>query len=281
MAKRLFSSNSGLGSNTVMIEVTLAPPMVSIPATQAWQALEHSAKSPSKAKWLEAAGELSQEKRSVAVFCDFDGTISEHDAIVMVMERFAPPEWRGIVAAMLKEKTLTLAKGVPQLFALLPSALRPEIETFVREEVKLREGFENFLAFCKQEDIPVFVVSGGIDFLIQPVLAPFMEQITLITNEACFDGEFIGMKLPYYKPSCSLCGDCACCKIQVLDAFDAKHWAKITIGDSLSDLGMSQVADCAFARGSLLQDLTDRSKPCLSYHTFDDILNQLKERLVL
>jgi 2-hydroxy-3-keto-5-methylthiopentenyl-1-phosphate phosphatase len=31
--------------------------------------------------------------KSLVLFCDFDGTITEKDNIVAIMRRFAPPQW--------------------------------------------------------------------------------------------------------------------------------------------------------------------------------------------
>ena len=104
--------------------------------------------------------------RQPVVFCDFDGTITEVDVIQMVMSRFAPPIWKDIVSDVLDKKVLSLKEGIVQLFKLLPSTLKTEIEAFIDKAVTIRPGFPEFLDWCGVQQIPFNVVSGGVDFLL-------------------------------------------------------------------------------------------------------------------
>ena len=101
------------------------------------------------------------------IFCDFDGTITERDVIVMIMEKFAPPEWTEIKAKILYERTMTLKDGVEKLFSLIESSKKTEIIDYIKEKVKLREGFVEFLDFCEKEKIEFNVLSAGLDFFIE------------------------------------------------------------------------------------------------------------------
>lgn len=211
------------------------------------------------------------------VFCDFDGTLTQRDVVVMVMERFAPPQWQGIAHAMLEAKTLSLREGIGQLFALLPSHLAPEIEAFVRAEVTLREGFTELLATCQAQGIPFYVVSGGLDVLIQPVLQSYAGQYHLFCNVATFTHETMGVATPYLPQGvCQACNHCACCKVAVLNLHPATAWHRVAVGDGLTDWGMAHHADTVYARGSLARDMKAKGLPYTHFKTLHTVTEGLQ-----
>ena len=209
------------------------------------------------------------------IFSDFDGTITDRDAIVMTLERFAPPEWRDIARRILKERTLPVQEGIQQLYALMPSALKEDIIRFVIEEVALREGFADFMAWRKQADIPFWVVSGGLDAFITPVMDPFEGDYTLFANTAHFEEASIVVGMPYAPKDCSVCGTCACCKVEILNQWEDASTFKIAIGDSVTDFGMARVADWVFARDALAEELRQEGRTFTPFETFHDIQESL------
>jgi 2-hydroxy-3-keto-5-methylthiopentenyl-1-phosphate phosphatase len=213
------------------------------------------------------APNLFADGRRPVVFCDFDGTLTERDVVVMVMERFAPPQWRNMADAILEAKTVTLRDGIAQLFALLPSELAPAIDAFVRQQVVLRPGLDELLTLCDTHGIPFYVVSGGLDCLIRPVLQPYEGRYQLYCNQACWAGPSIGVAMPYLPQGhCDACNQCACCKVGVLQRYPATQWHRLVIGDGLTDWGMAQHADTVFARSSLARDMKQRGWP---FHPFN------------
>jgi 2-hydroxy-3-keto-5-methylthiopentenyl-1-phosphate phosphatase len=218
--------------------------------------------------------------RAPIIFCDYDGTITEEDVIQMVMRTFAPPEWKEIVADILDHRTLSINDGLKQLFALLPSAQRDDITNYVKTHVRFRSGFDDLLAFCAAHEIPFLVVSGGVDFLITPMLERLSAPLELYCNHAHFEAEYIHIETPWAPESCEPCQQCACCKIRILDKYDPDQYYRITIGDSLTDLGMTERADLAFARARLLDYVLDRQLPVTRFECFSDVQAVLASRLV-
>ena len=209
------------------------------------------------------------------IFSDFDGTITDRDAIVMTLERFAPPEWKDIARRILKERTLPVQEGIQQLYALMPSALKEDIIRFVIEEVALREGFADFMAWRKEAGIPFQVVSGGLDAFITPVMAPFEGDYTLFANTAHFEEASIVVGMPYAPKDCVVCGTCACCKVEILNQWEDASTFKIAIGDSVTDFGMARVADWVFARDALAEELDREGRTFTPFETFQDIQESL------
>jgi 2-hydroxy-3-keto-5-methylthiopentenyl-1-phosphate phosphatase len=221
----------------------------------------------------------AQALKQWVIFSDFDGTITERDAIVMSLERFAPLEWKDIARRILKERTLPVQEGIQQLYALMPSALKDDIIHFVKTEVTLRPGFDSFMAWRKQVGIPFQVVSGGLDAFIHPVLAAYEGEYTLFSNTADFEGPCIGVGMPYAPKDCEVCGTCACCKVAVLNQWETSQTFKIAIGDSVTDFGMARVADFVFAREALAEQLTQEGRAFTLFESFHDI-QQVLQRLL-
>ncbi|XVJ51011.1 MAG: MtnX-like HAD-IB family phosphatase [Vampirovibrio sp.] len=219
-----------------------------------------------------------QAPPSWVIFSDFDGTITEMDAIVMTMERFAPPQWKTIATRILKERSLSVKEGIQALYALMPSDLKQEIIRFMEEELVLRAGFSEFMAWRKAQAIPFQVVSGGLDAFILPALKAFEGDYTLFSNIANFQKATIQVEMPYAPVDCAVCNSCACCKVMVLNQWDSTTTFKIAVGDSVTDFGMAKVADWVFARDALAEELQHLGLSFTPYETFNDIQQALEQR---
>lgn len=220
---------------------------------------------------------LMIHQKPIVIFSDYDGTITQEDAIVQTMKRFAPPEWKAIAHAILETRTLTIQAGIQQLYGLLPYALKQDIIEFNLAHIPLRVGFDRLMHFCQNHAVPFWVVSGGVDAFITPKLAPWAGQYQLFANTLgtpTADGK-MSLGLPYAPQACEPCGNCACCKVEILAQWPAQQYYRIVIGDSVTDIGMATVADRVYARAALQ---TDCEKLGIAYHpyeTFDDIVADL------
>ena len=220
------------------------------------------------------------ESKTPIIFSDFDGTITEHDVIISIMEKFAPPEWIDIKNKILYERTVTLKAGVEKLFSLIESSKKNEITNFVKEKAKLREGFADFLNFCKEENIEFNVLSGGLDFHIEPVLEKFRNKLKIFCNKANFSSKNIKIDYEYLPKNCTLCGDCGFCKIEVIEKYPKEKFIRILIGDSLTDLAASKVVDVVFARGDLIKYLEQEKISFIPFNDFHEVKEQLVQKLL-
>ena len=89
-----------------------------------------------------------------AIFCDFDGTITNSDNIVSIMKHFSPEGWKNIVDGVLSQ-TVSISAGVGEMFSLLDSSLKEEIIDYVKTTAKIRPGFAEFVRFTKEQGIPL------------------------------------------------------------------------------------------------------------------------------
>ncbi|MCA1029415.1 2-hydroxy-3-keto-5-methylthiopentenyl-1-phosphate phosphatase [Bacillus timonensis] len=213
----------------------------------------------------------------IVVFCDFDGTITTSDNIISIMKKFAPPEWEGIKDSILSQQ-LSIQEGVGKLFSLLPSSKKDEITQYILSHAVIREGFGEFIDFTKRRGIKLYIVSGGIDFFVKPLLEKYVSFEQIYCNESNFDKETIEIIWPY------TCDDdcdnrCGCCKPSLLRKLASLDDYKIVIGDSITDLQAAKSADKVIATDFLLQKCEELQLHHSPFTSFFDVISILNERL--
>ncbi|HZG55074.1 2-hydroxy-3-keto-5-methylthiopentenyl-1-phosphate phosphatase [Paenibacillus sp.] len=216
-----------------------------------------------------------QDKQPI-VFCDFDGTITLSDNIVAIMKHFDPPGWNGIVQDIISGAK-SIRQGVGELFALLPSSRKQEVEDYVLQSAGIRPGFADLLALCKRKNIPFYVTSGGIDFFLRPLLAPYdIEESHIYCNSADFSKPHIEIVWPH--PCDDECrNDCGMCKTRVIRRFPKERYYRMLIGDSVTDFEGAKLADLVFARSHLATRCKELGLPHYEYDTFFDVIEVLEE----
>jgi 2-hydroxy-3-keto-5-methylthiopentenyl-1-phosphate phosphatase len=205
------------------------------------------------------------------LFCDFDGTITLKGMVDEVGEVFVGETWLALKQKMLERK-LSLLEGVAMAFETIPSSRREEIIDHVKQAAKIRPGFMELLDYCKVGGIPFIVVSGGVDFFMEPVLKPYVRSISRAYSlESDFSHKNLRLVHKYS------CGECGLCKLKVMEEYPGR--TRILIGDGLTDLHGAQHADLVFARASLAKYLDQEGRPYLPYETFFDVIHGLNDFL--
>ncbi|USG66726.1 2-hydroxy-3-keto-5-methylthiopentenyl-1-phosphate phosphatase [Brevibacillus ruminantium] len=213
--------------------------------------------------------------KQLVLFCDFDGTITEKDNIVAIMRRYAPPEREELIEQILTQK-VSIQEGVGALFQLLPSELKQEIIDFIVAEATIRPGFAEFVHFCREQGIELLITSGGIDFFVEPILAPYELDVPIYCNGSDFSGPRITITWPH---SCDeQCQNrCGMCKTTIIRRYDPEHYYRIVIGDSITDLAGAKIADFVIARSLLEQKSEELGLPYRPFSTFHDVIAILQE----
>ncbi|HBZ81450.1 MULTISPECIES: 2-hydroxy-3-keto-5-methylthiopentenyl-1-phosphate phosphatase [Brevibacillus] len=220
--------------------------------------------------------------KKLVLFCDFDGTITEKDNIVAIVKKFAPPEWEALTEQILSQK-ISVQEGVGKLFQLLPSSLRQNIVDYIVNEATIRPGFADFVRFCREEGIELLITSGGIDFFVKPILAPFdLDHVPIYCNGSDFSGENITITWPH---SCDehCTNGCGMCKTTIIRRYDPATHYRVVIGDSITDLAGAKIADFVIARSFLAQKAKELQLSHSTFATFHDViatLTQLKQEVV-
>ncbi|KAF0816187.1 MULTISPECIES: 2-hydroxy-3-keto-5-methylthiopentenyl-1-phosphate phosphatase [unclassified Cytobacillus] len=211
----------------------------------------------------------------IGVFCDFDGTITESDNIINIMKHFAPPQWEGIKNQVLNQE-ISIKEGVGKMFSLLPSNLKGDLTDFILENAKIRDGFQLFADYLAQENIPLYIVSGGIDFFVTPVLEKYGPFKAVFCNSSDFSGDKIKILWPHScDEKCE--NNCGCCKPSIMRRLEDEDTLKVVIGDSVTDLEAAKQADFVIARDLLLEKSKEMNLNHNSFETFYDCIEVIKK----
>lgn len=209
------------------------------------------------------------------IFCDFDGTVTNKDNIVSIMRHFNPPGWEKWKDGVLSQ-SISIQEGVGKMFRLLPTSLKEEITQFVLETSEIREGFSDFVQYTKKQEIPLYIVSGGIDFFVKPMLQPFNDITGIYCNEADFSGENIQINWPHFCDDKCSNQNCGCCKPTIIRNISNANTHSIVIGDSVTDVEAAKMADTVISRDYLSERCEALSIPYQPFHTFYDCIDILE-----
>jgi 2,3-diketo-5-methylthio-1-phosphopentane phosphatase len=199
-----------------------------------------------------------------AIACDFDGTIAKIDVTDGVLTRFARPEWEDVEAEWKAGKI-----GSRECMALqiaLVQASRQQLDAFL-DTVEIDPAFPAFVADCRARNVPIRVVSDGLDYAIRRILGrhglgdlPVAANRLVETTQGQWKLEF-----PYFRQNCSaLSGTCKC-------ALAAENGLRRTllIGDGTSDFCLAGDADYVFAKHKLLAHCLQKGIPHRAFAGFD------------
>ena len=205
------------------------------------------------------------------VFCDFDGTITDEDTFVSILEKFTP-EIAIRLLPMVFSRKITLLEGIRQTIGSIPSIYYPQIIEHIAHR-PVRGGLKELIDFLNNHHIPFVVISGG---LIDVVRAVLEEQQLLDGVTAIYAGEIdaTGEYLRVYSDLESETELVA--KAIAMSRYPATE--KIAIGDSVTDINMSLAADLVFARDRLKTYLDAEDKDYLQWRDFNDVRDCLAQR---
>jgi len=203
--------------------------------------------------------------------CDFDGTIIRNNLSVLLREHFARGNWRKIEDDYFHGR-LTVEQSNKLQFALIKEP-KERLQEFVRQHFELRPGFAEFVRYCQDSAIPFVIVSSGLDFYIEPVLAQIgMTDLELHCGQTSFGRN--GIAVSYMDLEGNIVNEGF--KYKCLTWLKKRDKDVIYIGDGLSDLEAARQADHIFATDHLLKLLRAQSIPCSSFSDFHDLLRQLR-----
>jgi 2,3-diketo-5-methylthio-1-phosphopentane phosphatase len=205
-----------------------------------------------------------------ALFLDFDNTITLGDVLDRVIERYSVTEaWREWEAEWQAGRMSTHECLRRQIGDLRASP--EELRRFM-SGVAIDPAFARIVAWAAANGVDLRILSDNFSPLIHAILDHHgLPAVPVFANELVFSAGRLEARFPFRDPACARC---AHCKGQHLRA--AKGRPRIYVGDGLSDVCPSLVADVVFAKDSLAADLARRGVPFRPYLTLDDVLGYLE-----
>lgn len=212
----------------------------------------------------------------IAVFCDFDGTITIEDSGDKFFQRFSP-EFAS-AHADLDAGASSVAEYYRRTAALLPKDLSvAELEDFARD-CPIDPYFSVFAAFCREHGIPLGIISDGFDAYINPIVRQnriFPDFLVSNTMQPNHNGEMEPIFLE--ADEACLCSHlCASCKRNAMLKRVHPDSVIVYIGDGRSDQCAALHADVIFAKKQLASFCATERVPHHNFHSFFDILRILR-----
>jgi len=133
----------------------------------------------------------------------------------------------------------------------------------------MRAGFVELLDFLDAEKVPLIVVSGGLQGMVEVVLGDLKQRVHAIHAIAIDPSqEYLQIHSDYEY------GTELVAKVKVIEAYGATE--AIAIGDSITDLNMALYAPTVFARDRLAVYLDQHQKAYIPWNDFFDVRDYLK-----
>jgi 2-hydroxy-3-keto-5-methylthiopentenyl-1-phosphate phosphatase len=211
--------------------------------------------------------------QSPVIVLDFDGTVTQKDIGDELCDRFAPPGWRAVDEAWIRNE-ITLPEAQRQIWGQV-RAERSEAVAFARQIAHERPGLAALLAAAAGAGAELWLASGGLDFYIEAILGERLGRFARsYFNGARFAGGGIAIE---FSSAGMACDRCAICKGKVCDQARATGRPVFFIGDGSSDRCAIGRADRLFAvRDSLLARTCDqRGAAYVPFDSFDEVLDQV------
>jgi len=218
-------------------------------------------------------------KPQLLIACDFDGTVTQQDTLVEILDRYGAPDWRQIQDQVVSG-ALSIREGLAQEMATV-NADATSLKTLLANQINIDPTFLSFFKLMQLKGIPVILLTGGFDFCVETVLdrqpmgpIPYLSNRLIPTDHA---GSQNNWQIEFPFPS-ERCQDCGYCKADPILDWKDQGYTTIFIGNGVTDRCPTQVADLAFAKDELLSWSQSEGVPALAFTTFNDVEQEMRSR---
>ncbi|HEU4685821.1 MAG TPA: MtnX-like HAD-IB family phosphatase [Nitrospira sp.] len=212
------------------------------------------------------------------VFCDFDGTITLVDATDAVLESFALPTWREWEDRWLRGQ-ITSQECLSRQVELI----RADRDTVIRfaGDLPIDEGFTSLARWCGKANIPLTILSDGLDLVIEAVLRRHgLLHIPVFSNHLRWNENGIPtLSFPFATPECRT--GSGTCKCALASSGNRGSCRAVYIGDGRSDYCVAARSRVVFAKGSLKNWCETQGITCFPFDTLTDVTGQLCSKRIL
>ena len=208
-----------------------------------------------------------------AVLTDFDDTAAQQNVAELLLHRFGSPGWED-VRRRFRAGEMSLKDYQEITFREIRADVAA-MQAYVKERANLRPGFGEMWRFCQERDIPVAVVSQGLDFYIEALLQKEgFPQVPVYSVNTSFNGQGIEYHYRHAYPGQEQRGNS---KGLIVERYQQRGHHVIYIGDGRSDFEAAVRADLVFAHRVLAEECRREGIPYRDFHDFGDVLAALRE----
>jgi 2,3-diketo-5-methylthio-1-phosphopentane phosphatase len=215
------------------------------------------------------------------LFLDFDGTITRRDAVDVILEAYADPEWLRFESEW-REGRLG-SRDCLRAQMCLVRASRGQLDTLL-DEIEIDEGLIPLLEMCAAHNIPAHIISDGFDYCIRRILSRAKRVgILLRGRRVCASrlearGQLWRTEFPFFQQTCG--HGCATCKPAVMRLLNPTNAPALFVGDGLSDRYAVASADLVFAKNGLATYCNENEIEHTLFRDLNDVAAHLDRWLV-
>ncbi len=208
-----------------------------------------------------------------AVLCDFDDTAAAQNVAEMLLEHFGDGQWQEL-RSKFRKGLLTLKEYQELSFAGV-TATREVMKALVKDKASLRPYFKELQAYCHAHQIPLAIVSHGLDFYIKALLEKEgQEGVPAFSVGTQYTNGGITFKYQYTWDGCYQPGNCKCA---ILRRYKQRGHTILYAGDGSSDYcPATKEADLVFARSYLAQRCREEQVPFVEFEDFRKVLEEVE-----
>jgi 2-hydroxy-3-keto-5-methylthiopentenyl-1-phosphate phosphatase len=192
------------------------------------------------------------------VVSDFDGTLTGNDLGTLVLQRFGIPGWERH-DELFDQGLIGIDELIQKQSAMIRAGSQEEILRYVAPLSRFRPGMGLLLEACAHRGVDLVVASAGIDFCIrQAFRSNGLAMPKLYCPTTTFARSGLRVVMPFSPRALARAGhrppEDQNFKRTVVDLYQTRGRKVIYIGDGMTDIAPSSIADKVFAiRGSPLE----------------------------
>ena len=193
-------------------------------------------------------------RRSSIVVSDFDGTITNLDTGVLIVDKFATGDWK-IFDKLYDLNEMPIEEVIRRQFSMVKATKRDMIRV-IDKSIVLRPGFEELVEVCDLTSARLVIASYGLDFCINHILqrAGMSRRVEIYAPRTRLTRKGLVLTFPKLRLK-----DSVNLKDDLVRYYKRKGSRIVFVGDGTSDFPAARNADTCFAiRGSRLAELCDK-----------------------
>lgn len=208
----------------------------------------------------------------IQIFSDFDGTLTNQDTSVVLLDRFAPVDWIAIEEQMLSGQ-MDERTGFKEELKLIWAPDELLLET-LEAEIHPAEGLAELIETVRERDWQMSVLSGGLIRFLEHLWRkwgygdfPIFANDHRRNDHGCI--EIIEAKTPRLREYCNHC------KRWYIEEAKKRGSEVVYIGDGLTDFCPAEAAHQRYAKGNLLRHLQERQLEVIPFENLRQVAEDL------